>query len=206
MEKIGFIAECGPHGADIDIFIYAAGRMAPELKVVPAPLGNKRRLLVNCGLSAKKLLEDGCRHVVIFWDLYPSHSTRKPCKQSDEREIMASLAKAGVSADDVSLICIEQELEAWLLADRRALAKFLSTKEHPVSPKFTKKIRNPDTVSNPKGRLQAIFVEIKGKNRIYTDYRHAMGIAREISDCRFLKNSPSFRLFSKTMKSLREKL
>jgi len=202
MEDIGLIAECGPYGADIAVFTYAIERMAPDLRVVPAPLENKKDLLSYCRDSAKGLLERGCKHVLIAWDLYPSHSTKKPSRRSDEEQIMSSLEKAGVPKDKVSLICVVQELEAWLLADRRALAKIFSTKEHPVSPNFTKKIRNPDIISNPKGRLRSLFSEFFGKRRPYNDLNDALDIAKAIPNCRYLSNSRSFVEFSKIVKSL----
>jgi len=46
MEDIGLIAECGPYGANIAVFTYAIERMAPDLRVVTAPLENKKRFAV----------------------------------------------------------------------------------------------------------------------------------------------------------------
>lgn len=59
---------------------------------------------------------------------------------------MESLAQAGVTSSQVYLVCIEEELEAWLLADGRAISLVLSKPTHPVKIKDTK---NPERSKNP---------------------------------------------------------
>jgi len=199
--KIGLIAECGWDGADLKVFSYAIHELAPDLKVVPAALGNKKNLLRDCGEAAMSLFGKGCKHVVVTWDLFPSHSTEKPCRKKDVEAIISSLKSAGVDMKKISLVCIEQELESWLIADRRALARALSTPEHPIAPNSIPKRRNPDNMSNPKAELHRIFAKSRSKFRRYVDDKHALMIAKLV-DCRAIFKSPSFTRFANIIRSL----
>jgi len=60
----------------------------------------------------------------------------------------------GVTSPNVYLIW--EELEAWLIADGRALSTVLSTPAHPVKIKDEKK---PESVKNPKGKLRKILLD-----------------------------------------------
>ena len=107
-------------------------RFAPEIELEPAAQGNKVNLVRDCGTAARQLLQDGCDHVMIVWDLYPADwgdgfrkPNRKPCLHRDRERIHLALHAAGVSLDDVSLVAIKYMLESWLLADKKALAAFL---------------------------------------------------------------------------------
>jgi len=200
MAEVALISESGLRGPDLRVLSFAAGKIAPEIKVVPVPMNNKPNLQKNCRPAARKLIDDGCDHIFIIWDLYPSHSAQKPCRKCDVDMIRSSLANSGVDLDKVSLVCVEQELESWLIADRRALVAVLSTREHPVSPNLMRKQRNPDIVSNPKGMLRSIFKKSGSKRSDYDDQEHAILIAQSIPDCRYLSNSPSFRRFLRLFK------
>jgi len=163
-------------------------------------------LLTNCGNAPKNLLQKGCQYVIMAWDLYPAHSRQRPSKGIDEQKIMASLDMAGVDRDKVSLVCVVQELESWLLADRRALAKVLESQNHPLPQNFMRRVRRPDEVSNPKARLRAIFSEARGSFYSYVDHYHALEIASAAPDCKYLNNSKSFVRFAKIVQSLRKRL
>ena len=150
--KIGMIFECGPDGADQQVCEHLAHRLLPGIDVDPIPLGNKPGLLSGCGPAAANLLQQGCERIIIVWDLYPSWGEELPCRKEDCEKIQASLSKFDVPMRQVDLVCIEQELEAWLLADGRALATVLSRPTHPV--RRVQDVRNPDQESNPKARLK----------------------------------------------------
>src|SRR5260370_8298805 len=94
--------------------------------------------------------------VLIVWDLYPPWREKgeKPCRRDDRQAIFHSLDAAGVSPDRVALVCIREELEAWLIADGRAVSKVLSTPTHPVRIKDPK---NPEPIQNPKKILNHLF-------------------------------------------------
>jgi hypothetical protein len=174
--KIGMIFECGPEGADLKVCTHLVARISPGVVVVPATLTNKKMMIADCGMMAAGLLHtDGCVHVLIVWDLFPPWRDQKPCRHEDRQNIFASLDAAGVPREQVSLVCISEELEAWLLADEEALRAFLSTKTHQA--KYIPQIKKPERVRNPKERLHRIFRA--NKRGQYNELEHALGIARE---------------------------
>jgi hypothetical protein len=130
--------------------------------------------------------------VIIVWDLYPPWRPRgeKPCRREDREEILSSLEQAGVALANVHLVCIREELEAWLLADRGAISTTIS--------KITgRRARIPDTkkpelVRDPKGRLDNIF---RGHTHGYQGHTHAIRIIRE-ANFKKIKRCPSFARFA----------
>jgi len=73
----------------------------------------------ECGKAAANLWPQGCVRVAIVWDLYPAWREReyRPCRREDRLAIHESLTAAGVDPDRIGLVCIREELEAWLIAD-----------------------------------------------------------------------------------------
>jgi hypothetical protein len=192
--KIGMITEGGPQSSDLKVCEKFARQLNPNIVDIRSiPLGNKRDLIDNCGTTASLLIEQGCDVVLIIWDLYPpwGEKGQKPCRKKDSEEIQSSLQNADVKVPphNVYLICIEAELEEWLLYDRSALSSVLSTPTHPVN------IRNiPKGGINPKGVLRKLFKE-KGK-KTYNEVYSAEKIANEISNLNKLKRCPSFARFA----------
>lgn len=195
--KIGMIFECGPGGADQQVCEYAAKRLAPKITVSSVPLDSKKLLLAKCGGSAKKLLNEGCKRVMIIWDLHPSWGPGTPSASRDKAQIKKALKNAGVPMNRISLVCIEHMLEAWLLADERALSATIPPKTHPARVRVKAPEGNPDKIQNPKRRLKEEFQRHRGIS--YKDHRHAAQIARAIPDCTRLRHSPSFRLFAQSL-------
>jgi hypothetical protein len=112
--KVGMILECGPDGADVQVCTHLGARLNAAIEVSSITLDNKPNLIENCGAAAARLLEDGCKRVLVVWDLFPPWRQRplRPCRHKDREGIFHSLQAAGVSRDDVHLICIREELEA----------------------------------------------------------------------------------------------
>ena len=130
--KIGMIFECGAKGADWQVCEFLVRKLDPNIEIhqPPTTLNSKPKLIRDCGKSAKILLKQGCDRVIIIWDLYPAwrENKGKPCLKQDREKIYQSLKKAGVPKDkiedNIDLVCIQEELEAWLIADHRALKEF----------------------------------------------------------------------------------
>jgi hypothetical protein len=101
-----------------------------------------------------------------------------------------------VNLNKVFLVCIQEELEAWLLADHRAVTAMLKPLKHPHPVSRISRFSNPDSIRNPKQRLTRIFTQELGPRRRYVDYRHALLIAREIADFTKLRRSLSFQRFA----------
>jgi hypothetical protein len=100
-----------------------------------------------------------------------------------------------VDLDKVFLVCIKEMLEAWLLADHRAVTAMLQPLKHPHPVSRISRFSNPDSIRNPKKRLTRIFTQELGPRRRYVDYRHALLIARQIADFTKIRRSNSFQRF-----------
>lgn len=192
--KLGFILECGPQGADLKVCKNLVGRIRPADEFVPITLDNKPKLINGCGEAAKQLINSGCQTVYIIWDLFPGWRDHraKPCMKEDRDNIFDSLNAAQVPLELVHLICIEQELESWLIADGRAISSFLSSGTRSVRIGHENK---PDQVQNPKKKLNRHFTQNKGASFNYIDYIHAEKLVAHIPDFQKLKKSETFRRF-----------
>ncbi len=192
--KIGFIFECGPQGADKSVCEYLASQLRPGVQLISRTLDNKPNLLVNAGKVAAKLLADGCQCVLIVWDLRPAwpDTKHKPCRHNERLAVLQALAQAGIAANQpVYLVCIEQELESWVLADEINISDFLST----VARQYTaKKVSKPDQVQNPKSAMMNHFKLARGLR--YDDRIHAVKIlSQNPPNLKKLRRSPSFARF-----------
>lgn len=188
--KVGMIFECGPDGADKKVCELLAKKLLPDIKISTATLDNKPNLLSECGEVADLLLTiEGCDRIIIVWDLYPAwrENNQRPCRKEDCIAIMESLLQAGVTSQEVYLVCIEEELEAWLLADGRAISFYLSKPTHPVKIKNEKK---PEKIKNPKKQLNRIFQE--NISCRYDDREHAHKIVEKLKDFNKIKRSKTF--------------
>lgn len=190
--KIGFIFECGPEGADKKVCEYLARKIRPEALPVSRTLDNKPKLIQDCGKVAARLLEDGCERVLIIWDLRPAWPTgKKPCRKKEQDAVKDSLQKAGITNRPVFLVCIEQELESWLLADEQKISAYLSTKNHTYR---AQRVSKPDQVLNPKAVMIKHFRE--ARNWSYEDRIHAIQVLK-VSETNWkrLRRSPTFTRF-----------
>lgn len=194
--KVGMIFECGPDGADKAVCTRLAKRINPNIQIVPRTLNDKPTLIADCGSAAAELLKECCVKVVIIWDLRPAWPDKdsKPCLVRERQAIMDSLGDAKVVDKAVYLVCIKQELEAWLLADERALQSALSTPAHPV---VIRRRRRLDQIRNPKSLLNNIFKEHRGRR--YTDRTHAKTIVMAMPDLTRLQRIESFRRFERAI-------
>jgi hypothetical protein len=196
--KIGLIVESGPQGAESQVLPKLIAKLGHDYQVPqPATFRNAPDLKANCGPAAARFVAEGCKKVMIVWDLYPSWAEEgkkgvKPCRHEDKEAIRKSLRAAGVADGRVSLVCIEEELEAWLIADGRALAAVLSTQAHPIG--RVKDHRSPDDVHNPKKYLRRLFKQ-SGRGD-YSDRVHAAKIVDAMPDLNKLRRSESFSRFA----------
>lgn len=187
--KYGFVFECGPSGADIKVIKNLVNRILPDVIFEPATLDDKGTLLEKCADAADGLLNiEKCDKVFIIWDLIPPD--KGACRKEDRDLILAKVNAKGLPLNKIVLLCIEKELESWLIADGRALSNLLSTAAHPKTISDTKK---PDEKVKPKKALNKIFREHRGWYYIDTDY--AESIVKRIPDFNKLKRSVTFKRF-----------
>lgn len=188
--SIGFIFECGPQGADKQVCEYLASQLQPGRKLVSRTMDNKLKLLDGAAGVAKQLLGEGCQKVLIVWDLRPAWPDKKdkPCRAQECRALLNALAKEGLQNAPVYLVCVEQELESWLLASDQAISTFLSTGAHAY---VAKQVKKPDQVPNPKAVMNNHFKAARGIR--YEDYVHAIKVLKAANlDWKRLRRSVSF--------------
>lgn len=191
---IGLIFECGPQGADKQICEYLAKAIRPGVQLTSATLDNKENLLRDAGRVAAQMLNDGCRGILIIWDLRPSwpDKKQKPCRAAERQQVLSSLAQAGVPVNaPVYPVCVEQELESWLIACDHAIAAHLSTAAHPYQAKQYKK---PDRELQPKALMNNHFENARGW--VYEDRADAIRVLKAAAiDWKRLRRSVSFSRF-----------
>ncbi|NER78894.1 MAG: DUF4276 family protein [Leptolyngbya sp. SIO1D8] len=188
--KVGMIFECGPEGPDKKVCEHLALRINSGIQISSVTLDNKKNLVNECGKAASTLLEEGCDQIIIIWDLHPNWRTSKPCRKEDCETIHESLKNEGVPIEQVKLVCIEEELEAWLIADEKVISEHLSRPTNKV--KF-KKVKKPEQKKNPKAHLIKNFKELSG--RMYNDLIDAEKIIKREPDLKSLRRCSSFVRF-----------
>ncbi len=196
--KVGIIVESGPQGADLQVLCYLVEQLVPGATVSPATFHNKKELVDKCGVAASRLLVERCDKVLIVWDLYPAwrEKNMRPDCQEDCRSIRQSLRSSGITGKNprVVLVCIREELEAWLISDGRALSQVLSRRTYQVRIGDTK---YPDRYRNPKSKLRKLFQQHAHTD--YSDRTHAIAIVKAMPDHNRIGRSQSFRRFRDKM-------
>lgn len=95
-----------------------------------------------------------------------------------------------VVASPVIPICIEQELESWLIANENAVSAVLSTPTHSYT---AKKVKSPDKVAQPKAAMINHFSQ---RGWRYDDKVDAIRVLRAVDiDFKRLRRSVSFARF-----------
>lgn len=208
MTRVGFILECGGPdpkraGPDEQVCKYLLGQLRPDITPVFRGLAGKHNVVKECGTVAKLLIEaDRCSCVLVIWDLYPTwREDETPCRKEDRKCIQQSIRAAGAKENLVKLICIQEELEAWLLADHNAVKTVLKNRNSHVSTKQIKRWKKPDTVSNPKTVLTKLFSKELGASNRYTDYNDALPIIQQ-ADLTKLPASDSYSRFKSLLESI----
>lgn len=172
----------------------------PGVKVSSKTLDNKDNLLRDAGKVAAQLLKDGCISVVIVWDLRPAWPDKKhkPCRYAERQTLLTRLAEAGLPAHaPVHLVCIEQELESWLLANERAISALLTTPAHAYA---APRVKKPDAVVQPKAAMIEHFKT--ARNWRYDDKVDAIRILKANAvDLARLRRSVSFARFESKVNS-----
>ncbi|EPX64267.1 hypothetical protein D187_005401 [Cystobacter fuscus DSM 2262] len=201
--KIGMICECAPGGPDIKIGKHFAMQFVPGAVVEERTMGNKANLIRECGDVTRFLLEkERCDVVFIVWDLAPAWPDQheKRCRFNDKEGIRKSfLAAYGKEAppwNRIVLICVEQMLEAWILADGTAVVEHVRRRTH-EPPRF-KEVRRPDRERDPKSRVINYF---KQAGRTYNEHVDAAPIIMSASLSK-LRQSESFQRLEDKLRQL----
>ncbi len=196
--KLGLILECPKQGTDHQVYEYVIRALCPAIEIVVVPSGstNKPGMIAKCGIIAQTLIEaDQCNKVVILWDLIPAWGGTT-CRKEDIEAITNNLNAANVDLSKMKLICIEPELEGWLIVEGAALTKYKTDicSPHPVK-KFNG-IRLSAKSNNSKKTIS------KYLERRYNDITEAIRIAKNIDD--FDKIARGNESFSRLKKFIEE--
>jgi hypothetical protein len=87
-------------------------------------------------------------------------------------------------------------LEAWFLADERALSEYLSTDAHPIS---VPRRKGAEGCKDPKATLNSLFKSLPCRISRYTDFTDAIKIAEKFPDLRRLERLNSFQRFKERL-------
>lgn len=131
--KLGLILECPNQGTDHVVYEYVIKKICPDIDVIVIPSGtnNKPQMISNCGSIAQALLvSEKCDKVAILWDLIPTWGG-KACRKTDIDLITKNLIDAGLDLKNIKLICIEPELEGWLIVEGKAITLYKTELWHP---------------------------------------------------------------------------
>lgn len=196
-EKVGFIFECGRGGPDYRVCNHFLEQLNASIEMIPRFLDNKQRLVTECGDVASALLvAEKCSRVVVTWDLEPAWGGfASRCR--DRQHAFDSLRNANVPVQRVLLLCIERELECWLMADKRALKTVIGKYKHPHAVGQLPDFKFPDDeIGRPKTELIRLFQRELGNGRKYVDRDQAILLAQSVPDWSRLRRSRSFRRFA----------
>lgn len=194
--KLGFVFECSPGGGDIKLFQHIIKIIFPEFNFKSnfhhAALKSKKELEKDCGKEVKRLKELGCDKIFVVWDLIPVwKEDGKPCRHEDKESIVASLTAHQIGTEDIILLCVEKELESWLIADEKALKEYFITKGNMKDE--IKKVKTPDIHHDPKGLMSKYFKIYKGQS--FEPMIHLDTLLVKFTDVKNLRRSSSFKRF-----------
>jgi hypothetical protein len=194
--KVGLILECQSGAPEEQVLRHLIERLKPDADVSVQAMGNKPTLVTDCGETAGALFEiENCDKVFVIWDLWPAWEQSDPCMKEDRDAIADSLTASDVAREKTHLICIIQELEAWLIADGGAVTRAINDlrRNHPEIPRIADE-NSPEQVQRPKQRLMRLF-RTEGKVRSYNDWLDAIRIARNFPNFHKLERAPAFVRF-----------
>lgn len=198
--KVGMICECAPGGPDVKIGEHFVKEFIPGAEFVGVTMTNKANLIRDCGREVRRLLErERCDVVFIVWDLAPAWPDMKAerCRSRDKEGVRSSLKAAygggAQPADKLVLVCVEQMLESWVVADNNAVVEHVRRPTH-KPPRFTA-IKHPDREKDPKSRLISYFQQA---GRAYNEHVDAVPILKQASHS-MLRRSESFKRFAEKL-------
>jgi hypothetical protein len=198
--RVGFVLECHRDGADYKVLKHLVGVLRKDVEPHFVCCGSKRVLFEECGNQVSGLFDDDrCHQVFVVWDLIPCdgvfHHEGRPCRARERKHLVDALRKQDV--DRTVMLCVTHELEAWLLADGKALEAVLAKPTHPIE--RIADMKRPEELPNPKKHLNALFTKHRGPYYPYDDRVHALQILKQMRNLSRLERVPSFA-------RLREKL
>lgn len=189
--RVGFIVECFRDGADHKVLLNLLPRLRADVEPQFSFCGSKRVLFEECGRLVAGLLDvERCERVIVLWDLMPCderfHDKGSPSCTLERAHLVSQLRPQ--DHERTIMLCVTHELEAWLLADGRAVTAVLERPTHKIRPIADE--RRPEAYPNPKARLRTLFRQ-HGRGD-YNDAVHAVKIVENVANLTKLDRAPSF--------------
>src|SRR5438128_3338881 len=154
--KVGIVCEGQRGCAEEQVFPHLIKLICPEATFDIVPSGNRPTVLESAPSAAKNLFATGCGAVFVIWDVFPGWRETgggTDCKEH-VKTLKDNLKAADMDKKVIVAVAIREELEAWLLCDADALMAVIA----PLIKKKPIKHENaPDSVPNPKKRLERLF-------------------------------------------------
>lgn len=199
--KIGFVLECSPGGPDAIVYPFVANKICPALQIEkPETLKDKKTLLQEAPLVAKTLLETGCQKVFVIWDKKPRWKDDAGNCNTDKSTIEEGLANLQVSLNDIYLVCIDEMLESWMIADGDGVTNWINSKTTHKIKAFGDHKKSEQ--SAPKERIKAYLKDNFGKWQ-YNDYDDNFDIVKQLSNfTKAIKYNPSFGGFVEALNEI----
>ena len=199
--KVGFILECSPKGPDAIIYPYLAKKLCPDIAIMkPETLINKANVMNDGPIVAQTLLETGCDHVFIIWDRMPKWGGTGKCEEHTAT-LQAGLKLLNIDLDQITLCCISDMLESWLIADGRGIDNWLAQKTNHAIKSFGDHKTNSEQ-TEPKDRIKKFLSENYRKWK-YNDYEDNFAIVQHLPDLeRVAKWNQSFAHFKEGVDSI----
>ncbi len=191
MKKIGIITEAPKDSGDQRVFAWLVEQYCKDMNVVFVGNRNKNELLNDSPAQCESLLAiDNCDKVLIIYDLQPRWGKKqKQENESFEEKLNAKLQARNIDLERVSVVCIKQMLETWLVADENAVRSY-KIKKHKLTehePPFNggkKQVRN----AKPKDLIEKYLSE-------YNPTTTALEIIKEANLDKVARRSPSLQDF-----------
>jgi hypothetical protein len=198
MKRVGFILECQREGPEEQVFTYLVKQIRQDVEPIFECLNSKQYILPLGGATASRLLTSSkCEHVFIVWDHAPPFDKKKSCVDECDA-VQTILGEKSVDREKVTLVCISYEIEAWLLADTKALEDLLVSKNHQerISP-----VGAPAREKDPKSVLAGLFKKHAMPPRRYCPSSDALKILRKVENLARLERVQSFKHFRRHLET-----
>lgn len=185
--KISILAE---DHSDVEVISMILRKIAPMKRFSVRPfVGNGcGRLRNKCAAWSLQAEIEGCKAVIIV------HDQDKKCSSELRQELEAKVKQCR-RISRIIVIPVE-EIEAWLLADPRALRCAFSLKKEPKCP------NNPESISDPKEKLEGLVWRESSKTKRYVNAIHNVRIAKHL-DIACLKKCRAFQPLEAFWRSLK---
>ncbi len=199
IQRLGLVLECYREGPDDRVLRCLIRRISPDTEIHVRCMGSKGSFRTDAVKAAELLIaEDQCHEVFLVWDLQPewADDRGKPFDCVEECKALLAQFPPWKVSQHIHLICITYMLEAWVVADERALATFFSTAAYKAKVQW---VKSPETEKDTKALLIDLCVSHRGRARRYQDRIDAVRILQACPDTSRLTDIPSFARFAEKL-------